>query len=231
MIINAEAITDLDTTGVAILERLLDDLRDAGVDLSFARVRSPVRAMMARTGFEAKLGAERFHLEVDDAPALPGRTTRRRSFVPLEPPMGEDVPGGPIRPRVPRVEAPRALPQLPGVRRRRQAPARRRRDGRRLRRWTRHFAEPKPIEERDTQSVLVFRVGPEWLALASACVAEVAALLPDSLAAAPAEGVVLGVASVRGELLICVSLGCLLGIESPAGVDRTAHRARTGGCS
>src|SRR5207342_518037 len=47
VIVNAEAITDLDTTGVAVLERLLDDLRDVGVDLSFARVRTAVRAMMA----------------------------------------------------------------------------------------------------------------------------------------------------------------------------------------
>jgi chemotaxis-related protein WspD len=92
-------------------------------------------------------------------------------------------------------------------------------------RWTRHFAEPKPIEERHTESVLVFRVGSEWLALASPCVAEVAALLPIHTLPHRPKGVVQGVASVRGELLICVSLGCLLGIESPAGVDRTAHRA------
>jgi chemotaxis-related protein WspD len=90
-------------------------------------------------------------------------------------------------------------------------------------RWTRHFAEPKPIEERHTQSVLVFRVGAEWLALASACVAEVAGSLPIHTLPHRPKGVVQGVASVRGELLICASLACLLGIESPAGVDQTAH--------
>jgi SulP family sulfate permease len=67
VIINAEAMTDLDTTGVEVLERLLVDLRDAGVDLSFARMRTPVRAMMARTGLETKIGADRFYLEVNDA--------------------------------------------------------------------------------------------------------------------------------------------------------------------
>src|SRR2546422_2961695 len=40
-------------------------------------------------------------------------------------------------------------------------------------------------------------------------------------------GIVLGVVNVRGELLVCVSLGRLLGLESPTesipGVQRTGH--------
>lgn len=58
----------------------------------------------------------------------------------------------------------------------------------------------------DMRSVVIFRVASEWLALPTSVVVEVANLLPiHSLPHRP-NGVVLGVASVRGELLVCVSL-------------------------
>jgi SulP family sulfate permease len=69
VLINAEAITDLDTTGVEVLTRLLDDLTAEGATLSFARVRSPVREMMRRTDFEGKIGETSFFLQVDEAVA------------------------------------------------------------------------------------------------------------------------------------------------------------------
>jgi SulP family sulfate permease len=67
VLVNAEAITDLDTTGVDVLSRLLEDLAAADVTLSFARVRSPIREMMRRTGLEEKVGPDRFFLQVDEA--------------------------------------------------------------------------------------------------------------------------------------------------------------------
>lgn len=67
VLVNAEAITDLDTTGVDVVSRLLDDLAAEDVTLTFARVRSPVREMMRRTGLEEKVGSDRFFLQVDDA--------------------------------------------------------------------------------------------------------------------------------------------------------------------
>lgn len=71
---------------------------------------------------------------------------------------------------------------------------------------TAHFAEPADLEETETRSVVIFRVGSEWLALPTSVVVEVANLLPvHSLPHRP-NAVVLGLASVRGELLICVSL-------------------------
>jgi SulP family sulfate permease len=69
VLVNAEAITDLDTTGVEVLFRLIDDLNADGVTLSFARVRAPVRDMMRRTGIEEQIGAERIYLQVDQAVA------------------------------------------------------------------------------------------------------------------------------------------------------------------
>lgn len=66
-VVSAEAIYDIDTTGIAMLERLLDDLDASGVRLLFARVRTSVRDLMARTGLEERIGVENFHLTVVEA--------------------------------------------------------------------------------------------------------------------------------------------------------------------
>ena len=66
--------------------------------------------------------------------------------------------------------------------------------------------------ELDTRSVVVFRVGSEWLALATSVFREVAALRTIHSLPQRRTGAVLGLANVRGELLICVSLGHLLGL-------------------
>jgi chemotaxis-related protein WspD len=81
---------------------------------------------------------------------------------------------------------------------------------------TANVAEPAHVEEGETRSVVIFRVASEWLALPTSVVIEVANLLPiHSLPHRP-NGVVLGLASVRGELLVCVSLRQVIGADSPA---------------
>jgi SulP family sulfate permease len=67
VIVNAEAITDLDTTGAQVLQRLVEDLQETEVRLALARVRAPVREMLRRTGLEELLGPENIHLQVGDA--------------------------------------------------------------------------------------------------------------------------------------------------------------------
>jgi chemotaxis-related protein WspD len=80
---------------------------------------------------------------------------------------------------------------------------------------TAHFAKPAHAEEGETRSVVIFRVASEWLALPTSVVIEVANLLPiHSLPHRP-NGVVLGLASVRGELLVCVSLRQVVGADTP----------------
>jgi sulfate permease, SulP family len=69
VIVNAEGINDLDTTCIQMLERLLDDLEDQDVHLSWARVRTPLRNLMRSTGLEQRIGAGNFHLRVEDAVA------------------------------------------------------------------------------------------------------------------------------------------------------------------
>ena len=66
-----------------------------------------------------------------------------------------------------------------------------------------------------TQSVVIFRIGAEWLALPTSVVTEIARLrqihsLPHR------QGHLVGVANVHGELVVCVSLGRMLGlVDSP----------------
>jgi chemotaxis-related protein WspD len=84
--------------------------------------------------------------------------------------------------------------------------------------WTAHFARPKPEEHRDTRSVVIFRIAAEWLALPTPAVMEVANVLPIHSLPHRQNGSVLGLASVRGELLVCVSLAEFIGLGSaPAG--------------
>ena len=92
---------------------------------------------------------------------------------------------------------------------------------------TRHFGAPKAVDERETQSVVIFRIGREWFALPTSVIAEVAEQRVVHSLPHRRTGIVLGVVNVRGELLVCVSLGRLLGLESPSesspGVPRTGH--------
>jgi chemotaxis-related protein WspD len=91
--------------------------------------------------------------------------------------------------------------------------------------WTRHFAQSAAAPEAPVQdgeaawlgarSVVIFRVGAEWLALPAALFAEVAE--PRRIHSLPHRrgSALLGIVNVRGELLICLSLAKLLGHDDP----------------
>ena len=94
---------------------------------------------------------------------------------------------------------------------------------------TRLFAGHTLGEQRASRSAFVFRVGGEWLALLTAVVDEVADLRVIHSLPHRRSGVVLGLANVRGELLVCVSLAQLLCIDAlvetqPSRNQRVAHR-------
>ena len=78
---------------------------------------------------------------------------------------------------------------------------------------TQLFAADKQEAQRGQASAFLFRVGPEWLARSTSVLDEVADLRPIHSLPHRRSGVVLGLANVRGELLVCVSLAQLLGIE------------------
>ncbi|EJN38119.1 chemotaxis signal transduction protein [Pseudomonas sp. GM84] len=62
-------------------------------------------------------------------------------------------------------------------------------------------------------SLLLFRLGEEWLALATACLAEIAPVQPVHSLPHQRSRVLQGVANVRGALVPCLSLSDLLGGE------------------
>jgi chemotaxis-related protein WspD len=84
------------------------------------------------------------------------------------------------------------------------------------REWTEHFAREKKLYAHGATrtSLLLFRIGTEWLALPTPAFQEVAEKRSAHTLPHRRRGIVLGLVNVRGELLICVSLGRLLGLES-----------------
>lgn len=86
---------------------------------------------------------------------------------------------------------------------------------------------PAGTEEADRragQSVVIFRVGEEWLALPTAVLGEITAPAPVHSLPHRRHAALLGVAAVRGTLLTCVSLGLLFGTS--AGDDASQRAAR-----
>lgn len=94
--------------------------------------------------------------------------------------------------------------------------------------WTGHFSNERPVEEANTQSVVIFRIGTEWLALPTAVFEEVAALRPMHTLPHRRSGIVLGLANVRGRLLVGVSLGDVLGLEKVSSQKREKARTQHG---
>jgi chemotaxis-related protein WspD len=92
-----------------------------------------------------------------------------------------------------------------------------------LAKWTSHFAERKHVKELGTQAVVIFRVGAEWLALPAPCVAEVTNPLPIHRLPHRPSAVILGLANVRGELVVCASLLHLLELAPAAGAHRNGR--------
>ena len=88
---------------------------------------------------------------------------------------------------------------------------------------TKRFSTPRPYTEQPRDSVVLFRIGTEWLALPTRAFQEIAERRPIHSLPHRSEGVVLGLANVRGELLVCASLGRLLGLPE---AQATAARGR-----
>ncbi|WP_431124855.1 chemotaxis protein CheW [Variovorax paradoxus] len=81
---------------------------------------------------------------------------------------------------------------------------------------TRHMAQAPKAGQADVGSAIVFRIGTEWLALPTQVLLEIAALPPIHSLPGRRGGIVQGVANVRGELLVCVLLGSMLGLARAA---------------
>ncbi len=89
--------------------------------------------------------------------------------------------------------------------------------------WTRHFARvPPPVRAR-LRSVLIFRLGAEWHALPVATIKEITPVRPVHTLPHRNDGLVAGVVNVRGELIICMALDRLLGVEAVTEPESSAQ--------
>ncbi|MGO3986171.1 chemotaxis protein CheW [Pseudomonas sp. SAS7] len=75
-------------------------------------------------------------------------------------------------------------------------------------------AAVQPVEENTGRSMLLFRLGEEWLALATASLAEIAPLQTVHSLPHQRSRLLQGVANVRGALVPCLSLADLLGVQA-----------------
>ena len=84
------------------------------------------------------------------------------------------------------------------------------------REWTEHYAVERKFGAPGKTSALLFRISKEWLALPTRAFEEVAERRSIHSLPHRRQGMVLGLANIRGELVVCVSLGRMLGIERGA---------------
>jgi len=93
-----------------------------------------------------------------------------------------------------------------------------------LREWTQALAEAKDEDRaEDTLSVLIFRLGREWLALPTHVCQEVAEMRPIHMLPHRSGPVLLGLVNIRGQIRLCVSLRELLGVEPGDDSGRTMN--------
>lgn len=78
--------------------------------------------------------------------------------------------------------------------------------------WRTILEEPAAAPATDTTSVLVFRLGGEWLALPTAVLVEVTPLRTLHRLPHRSGGVLAGIVNIRGQLQLCASLPDLIGI-------------------
>ncbi|OUM23772.1 chemotaxis protein CheW [Pseudomonas putida] len=84
-------------------------------------------------------------------------------------------------------------------------------------------AVAQPVEENTGRSMLLFRLGEEWLALATASLAEIAPLQAVHSLPHQRSRLLQGVANVRGALVPCLSLADLLGVQADTAEQRSGR--------
>jgi len=84
--------------------------------------------------------------------------------------------------------------------------------------WAQHFASPKLRLTPGSISLLIFRIGTEWLALPTTAFQEVVERRKMHSIPHRRKTALLGIVNVRGELLVAVSLARLLGTGSASQV-------------
>jgi SulP family sulfate permease len=66
LLLDAQAITDIDVTAVEMLHTLHQELKDKGIALKFAHANRPLRALLENTGLASEIGEESFFPSVHE---------------------------------------------------------------------------------------------------------------------------------------------------------------------
>ncbi|MEI6256617.1 MAG: chemotaxis protein CheW [Planctomycetota bacterium] len=92
--------------------------------------------------------------------------------------------------------------------------------------WQEMIEQPVVVEESGAKSVLVFRLGDEWLALPIAALIEVTLTRPVHHLPHRSSTALEGLVNIRGQLQLCARLGGLLGSDGKAApaADPTTER-------
>jgi chemotaxis-related protein WspD len=93
-----------------------------------------------------------------------------------------------------------------------------------LEEWTQRLAQPRHSQRYGTDSFTIFRLGVEWLALATSLIREVTEKRTVHALPHRQQKLVRGVVNVRGELLVCITLHELLGIDQSITVQKERGR-------
>ena len=91
--------------------------------------------------------------------------------------------------------------------------------------WRAILEEPSAPPAADATSVLVFRLGGEWLALPTAVVVEVTPVRTLHRLPHRGGGPLAGIVNIRGQLQLCASLHALVGLDPAAGGPGSAAPA------
>lgn len=91
--------------------------------------------------------------------------------------------------------------------------------------WTMLIAQPRKTKLAGDKSVVIFRIGAEWLALPTNVFQEVTDQRPIHSLPHRQGRVIQGLVNIRGQLLVCVSLAELLGFEPTAEPKKPSSRA------
>ncbi len=89
--------------------------------------------------------------------------------------------------------------------------------------WTQFLARAKETDTGFTDTAYVFRIGPEWLALNTRFCMDIVSMRPIRRVPHRSDRMLMGLASVRGELLLCFSLANLLGLEPASRLEPSAE--------
>lgn len=80
---------------------------------------------------------------------------------------------------------------------------------------TGRLLETTTTQAEQTVSVLIFRLGVEWLALSAKCFKEITQPVTFHTIPHRSNEILLGIVNIRGEILMCISLSTLLRLEIP----------------